>query len=90
MFLLGVVVYFLTGDIDELKTFLLVLPEIKSHSGKEPAYVLAGILNDNEINIEKLVLFVLDNASNNDIILSVLSKNILFDPEKNDYVVHII
>ena len=35
LFLLGLVAHFHTGDIHELKTLLLALPEIKNHSEGE-------------------------------------------------------
>ncbi len=76
------VAHFLTGDTYELKTLLLALPEMKNHSGKEQARVLAEVLNDYGIDAKKLGWFVLDNASNNDTTLSELSKSILFDSLK--------
>lgn len=41
--------------------------------------MLARLLNDYGIDAEKLELFVLDNALNNDTILFKLSKSISFD-----------
>lgn len=41
--------------------------------------MLARLLNDYGIDTEKLELFVLDNALNNDTILFKLSKSISFD-----------
>ncbi len=64
------VTHFLNGDTHELKTPLLALPEIKSHSGEDQVRVLAELLNDYGIDAEKLGWFVLENASNNDTALS--------------------
>lgn len=44
--LFGVVALFLSGDMHELKTLLLALPEVKNHSIKEQACVLVGVLNN--------------------------------------------
>lgn len=44
--------------------------------------MLARLLNNYEIDVEKRELFVLDNAFNNDTILFKLSKNISFDLAK--------
>lgn len=80
--LFGVVALFLSGDMHELKTLLLALPEVKNHSVKEQAFVLVGVLNNSGIDADKLGWFVLDNASNNDTALFELSKSIPFDPQK--------
>lgn len=80
--LLRMVAHFLTIDTYEFKTFLLALPKIKNQSGKEQARVLAGVLNDYKIDIDKLGWFVLDSASNNDIALFELFKSILLDLQK--------
>ena len=45
-------------------TFLLALPEIKNYSGEEEARVLIRVLNNYEINADKLRWFILDNTSN--------------------------
>lgn len=77
--LFGVVAHFLSGDMHELKTLLLALPEVKNHSVKEQACVLVGVLNNSVIDVDKLGWFVL---SNNDTALFELSKSIPFDPQK--------
>lgn len=80
--LLRMVAHFLTIDIYEFKTFLLALPKIKNQSGEEQARVLAGVLNDYKIDVDKLGWFVLDSASNNDTTLFELFKSILLDLQK--------
>ncbi len=45
-------------------TFLLALLEIKNYSGEKKASVLIRVLNNYEINSDKLRWFILDNTSN--------------------------
>lgn len=79
--LLGVVAH-LMDEKHELKTLLLGLSEINSHSGIEQSRVLLQVLQDYGINGNNLGWFVLDNASNSDTALVELAKSLSFDPLK--------
>lgn len=77
---MGVVTYFLTKKLLELKTLFFGLLVISNHSSIEQARVLLILLKDYKIDHNKLGWFVFDNATNNDTILEKLSKLILFNP----------
>lgn len=58
---------------------LLSLPEIYSYIKEKQTQILRFLLYNYNINKNKLGLFVLDNASNNNIVLLKLQKAIKFD-----------
>lgn len=62
--MLKLLTYFFAWNKYEVMTFLLALPEIKNYSGEEEARVLIRVLNNYEINADKLRWFILDNTSN--------------------------
>lgn len=80
--LLGLHAYFVDEDF-ELQKLVLGLPPIaKKHTGDELAEQVIQILHHFDISKDKIGIFVLDNASNNDTAMEAIGNEYEFSPEE--------